>query len=146
LLVAVGGRELQAESPAEYALSHKIFFNETLFQLLMRHRNDRMLQIIHEVIKTELCGRAYGDNSQEMGDCILRIYCRRHKGSQTYVHSQASRNRISLVVQDDQFENYLKQQISYTGSGVFGRKTLDDNVCFIVCNSRDNNCEGLVLR
>ncbi len=149
LLASAGDRRLNI-GPVEAGLASAVSFNgETFFQLLMRYSNVKMLNIVHTMMRDDMCGYNYGVGD-ETELCILRLYCREHKDMDNqYVHPEETRNWITFRLDDPKLLQYMK--VNIYGSGIdnqnLSRSLLTDEMCQMIClDSGKRGCEGWSVR
>ena len=135
---SVGGRTLP--DPLEEALVRKITFDASYFQLLVRHSNDDLLQMTHEMFKEKLCS-VEQTGSGEVDLCVLRVYCKEGE-SLEYVHSEDLRNKIAGSIKDENFFKYIEEDILLAGLGVpMLEPNMNNSVCGLVCRGGLKSCE-----
>lgn len=146
LLASAGDRNVPGA--AENGLARNISFDETFFSLLVRYFNNSMLQIVHDMIRGEMCAPQFG-GGKKAELCILRIYCRERRGlDNEYVHSEDLRRFISLRLEDKQFFDYIRQEVYNSALDDFNlsQPLMNDMTCQIVCNDTFRGCEGWNLQ
>ena len=140
LLASAGDK--RKPGPVEEGLAQKISFTHTFLQHLVSNRNNKMLQMTHNMIRDDLC-RFHNASSSNIELCILRIYCReRPQSNGDYVHSENLRNEIARRIEDDSLFRYVVDEIYLGGGvGVYIEPTLSNSVCEYACDTSSRGCE-----
>ena len=139
ILASAGDRTKRG--PVGEGLTRSVSFDETFFELLVDRRNDNMLQITHEMIRDDLCQNQYA-GSRKVELCMLRVYCRENPNVDgQYMHSRDVRSEIARRIKDEEFFQYVAEDILRIGSYTYLEPLLDDNVCQLACNDSAKGCE-----
>ncbi len=146
LLASAGDRTLPGS--AENGLARNVSFDKTFFALLIDFLNNDMLQIVHDMLRGEMCAPDFGEGKKaEL--CILRIYCRERVGlDNQYVHNEDLRTDISFRLEDKQFFDYIRREVYNSSLDDFNlsQPLMNDMTCQIVCNDTYRGCEGWNLQ
>ncbi len=142
LFSSAGDRTLPES--VEKGLSQKVSFDKSFFEIAISSHNDQIMQITHDMMKQDLCYiHNSGDTDHEL--CMLRIYCKENINAASdglYVHPETVRNEIVTRLEDEEFVNYIYEEVLQTGFGVSLLKPImDDTVCYTVCQHSLAGCE-----
>ena len=129
--------------PVEEGLSQKISFDKSFFELIVAHSNYDLLQMIHEMIKENLCSASQYAGESQTELCILRIYCKeKYQQQDNYIHSEDLRNEMARNIDDEDFFKYVEKEILHTGLRVaITEPVINNRVCFNVCHDHNKGCQ-----
>ncbi len=129
--------------PVEEGLSQKISFDKSFFELIVANSNYGLLQIVHEMIKDNLCSASQYAGESQTELCVLRIYCKeKYEQQDNYIHSEDLRNDMARNIDDESFFKYVEKEILHTGLRVaITEPVINNRVCFNVCHDHNKGCQ-----